>query len=56
MESPEVHEAIERNRALAQALSVDSTPTFIVESELVEGALDAEAFDLLLAKVQAQKK
>lgn len=55
IESPEIHETIERNQLLAQTLNVNSTPTFVVESELVEGALDEEAFNKLIAKAQAEK-
>lgn len=55
MEAPDVHETIERNQQLAQALGISSTPTFVVESELVEGALDEEAFNKMIAKAQAEK-
>ena len=55
MAAPDVHETIERNHALAEALSISSTPTFVVESELVEGALDAEALNNLIEKARTEK-
>lgn len=55
MESPDIHETIERNQQLAQILNISSTPTFVIESELVEGALDAEALNKLIEKVREEK-
>jgi protein-disulfide isomerase len=40
MEKPEILAALQKNYALAQALGVNATPSFIVASELVPGAVD----------------
>ncbi len=50
MESAKVRKAIEDNARLAGALGVQSTPTFVVGSELVPGALDEAALKALIAK------
>jgi protein-disulfide isomerase len=55
MAAPDIHESIERNQQLAQALGISSTPTFVIESELVEGAMDAEALNKLIEKIRADK-
>jgi protein-disulfide isomerase len=56
MESPEVAKTIEKNTALATALDVSATPTFVVGSEMVSAALDADGFKKLMAKAQAGPK
>ena len=55
MESPDVREAIQRNHTLAGALQINSTPTFIVGSELVAGGMDAAQFQALIKKVQTER-
>jgi protein-disulfide isomerase len=52
MESPEVQEILERNKTLAQQVGVSATPTFFVNSELVPGAMDAPAFEALIAQAR----
>jgi len=44
MGSAEITAAIEKNRALAQALGVSGTPAFVVGTDLVPGAIGLEAF------------
>lgn len=60
MESPEILATIERNRQLAQQMGVTATPTFVVNSELIEGAIDTPALEKLIAQaninVAQQKK
>lgn len=53
MESPEVNGAIQRNLALAEKLSIQATPTFVVGDQMISGALTPEAFDGLIKKAQA---
>ena len=53
MESPAVQQAIQRNAELGAAINIGATPTFIAGGELAAGALDAAAFEKLIAKVQA---
>jgi len=52
MESPEVQSILGRNRELGRDLGVSSTPSFVIGSELVSGAMDAAAFERLIAKAQ----
>jgi len=47
MELPEVAEAIQANQALAQALAVNGTPAFIIDTQLTPGYLPAA--DLMAA-------
>ncbi len=54
MEAPETAAIIAKNTELATALDVSATPTFIVGSELVSGALDAAGLQKLIAKAQAE--
>lgn len=53
MESPEIEAILNRNRELAQSLGVEATPTFVVGSELVAGAIDAAGFQKLIDKAKA---
>jgi protein-disulfide isomerase len=42
MNRPEIDEAIANNNQLAERLGVRATPTFVIGSEVVSGAVDAE--------------
>jgi protein-disulfide isomerase len=42
MEAPEVREIIERNYLLAEALGVNSTPTFVIGGKMVKGAVPVD--------------
>ena len=53
MESPEVQSTLERNHALALEVGVNATPSFVIGSELVQGAMDAAAFERLIAQAQS---
>ena len=44
MWSAEITAAIEKNRALAQALGLSGTPAFVVGTDLIPGAIGLEAF------------
>jgi len=55
MQSPDIESAIRRTHALAEALSVNATPAFIVGDELRLGALDRETLRALVARARAQK-
>ncbi len=52
MESPEVQSILARNRELARKVGVKSTPSFVIGSELVSGAIDAAAFERLIAQTK----
>jgi protein-disulfide isomerase len=54
MESAEVQSTLTRNRDLARDLGVKATPTFVIGSELVQGAIDAAGFEKLIAQVQSR--
>ena len=55
MESPEILGMIERNRQLAQQLSVTATPTFVVDSELIQGAMEIPALEKLIAQAKIHR-
>ncbi len=40
MESSEIVRQVDRNRALGQALGINGTPTFLVEREIIPGAIE----------------
>ena len=50
MDSSEVTDIIDRNRALAQTLQISGTPTFIVESQLVRGYLPLDQMQSVVAE------
>jgi protein-disulfide isomerase len=50
MESPEVQSILTRNRELGIKLGVNATPTFVVGSELISGAIDTATFERLVAQ------
>jgi protein-disulfide isomerase len=54
MQAPEIQEALQRNRALAQQLGIRGTPAFIVGAELVPGALELPRLKELVAKARAR--
>lgn len=55
MQAPDIAAIIDKNIQLGSAVGVTATPTFIVGNELVAGAIDAQAFQNLIAKAQAQQ-
>lgn len=56
METPEIAQSLARNHALAVALGIQSTPTFVIGGDVLPGALDAAAFANVIAKAQAMQK
>jgi protein-disulfide isomerase len=52
MESPEVQEILARNHDLGHKVGVKSTPSFVIGSELVSGAIDAATFERLIAQAK----
>ena len=52
MAKPEITAMIERNKELAQALSLTGTPAFIVGNTVVPGAVDLETLKLLVAETR----
>jgi protein-disulfide isomerase len=56
MESPEVQSILSRNRVLGHEVGVKSTPSFVIGSELVPGAMDAAAFKRLIAQAQPKPR
>jgi predicted DsbA family dithiol-disulfide isomerase len=55
MQSPDIASAIRRTYALAEALSINATPAFIIGDELRLGALDRETLRALVARAREQK-
>ncbi len=56
MQSPQVEEALERNRKLARDLNITGTPAFIIGETLVPGAIDLKTMKSLVAEARAAKK
>lgn len=50
MNSPEITAILAQNQRLANALGVQSTPSFVIGNELISGAMDLARFEELLAK------
>ncbi len=49
MQDPEIDEAIKRNVALAQALRISGTPTFVAGKEILRGLADASTMKRLIS-------
>ena len=49
MDSPDITDILAQNRALAQALNISGTPTFIVEDEVLRGFLPADQMELVIS-------
>jgi hypothetical protein len=50
MESKEVQGALTQNQRLANAIGVQSTPSFVIGGELISGAMDLTGFEELISK------
>ena len=48
MDSDAVTQVIAQNRALAQALSISGTPSFVVDDELLRGFLPADQMQIVV--------
>jgi protein-disulfide isomerase len=55
METPEVRAILAENQRLAGAIGVRSTPSFVIGSELVSGAMDRGGFQALIAKAESEQ-
>jgi protein-disulfide isomerase len=53
MESDEVKKALSESKAIAQALNINGTPTFVLGNEMVVGA---ESYDNLKSKIASVRK
>lgn len=54
MEEPAITESIDRNRALASALGVTGTPSFVVGDDFLRGARDLQAFKELIQQTRSK--
>lgn len=54
MDAPEVAQVINENRALAQRLQINGTPTFVLGEQLVRGYAPLPAMQQMVAEVRAQ--
>ena len=53
MDAPEIQAAIDRNLALAKALRITGTPSFIIGDQLMPGATDLDTLQALIGRVRA---
>ncbi len=53
MASPEIAATIRRNLALAAALGINATPTFVIGDQLIPGAIDLDALKQLVAQARS---
>jgi protein-disulfide isomerase len=53
MEAPEIQAMIDTNLALAQALNIDGTPTFLIEERMLRGAIDPSVLHQAIAQERA---
>jgi protein-disulfide isomerase len=54
IESADVQSILTRNHDLARDLGVRSTPTFVIGSELVQGAMDGAEFEKFISQAQSR--
>jgi protein-disulfide isomerase len=52
MNDPEVNRIIAENRALAEALQITGTPTFVVEDQMVRGFIPGEQMEALVTSLR----
>lgn len=52
MESPAVQSILARNSELGRQVGVKATPSFVIGSEFVQGAIDATTFERLIAQAK----
>lgn len=52
MDAPEISRVIETNRALAQAMAINGTPSFIVGDQLLRGFLPLEGMQAVVAEAR----
>jgi protein-disulfide isomerase len=52
MEAPQIQAAIDRNLALARALGINGTPTFVIGDRIKSGAIDLKTMQQLIARAR----
>lgn len=55
MEDPAIQKMIDRNLALAQALRINGTPSFVAGDQIVRGAVDLAALQQLIREAREKK-
>jgi protein-disulfide isomerase len=55
MEDPAIQKVIDRNLALAQALRINGTPSFVAGDQIVRGAIDLNALQGLIREAREKK-
>lgn len=55
MDSPEVMQVIQANRALGQRLKISGTPTFIIQDQIVRGYLPLENMQAIVKETRARE-
>jgi protein-disulfide isomerase len=55
MKSPEIDRILQRNSALARALNLNGTPSFVIEDTLLRGGRDLASMKKLVADARAKK-
>lgn len=55
IDDPEIKAAIERNHALASALRITGTPSFVIGDQVVRGAVDSDTFKSLVSEAREKK-
>jgi protein-disulfide isomerase len=55
MDDPEIKGMIERNHALAAALRITGTPSFVIGDQVVRGAVDSDTFKSLVKEAREKK-
>jgi protein-disulfide isomerase len=54
MADPKVRAAIGRNRSLAAALGIDGTPAYIIGSQIIPGAVEADVLNQIIAEERSK--
>ena len=55
MDSPEINDTLKRNSALAEALKLTGTPSFVIEDTLLRGGHDLATMKSLVSNARAKK-
>lgn len=55
MNDPAIGATVERNLALAQALRIHGTPSFVAGDQVVRGTLDLKALQAFIAQARARR-
>jgi predicted DsbA family dithiol-disulfide isomerase len=55
MTDPGIAAILSRNRALAKALDISGTPTYVIDDRLISGTADAALLEDVIAEVRKNK-